>query len=86
MATVTAKSSSAAPTTTSGMARLVETPATITSSIPRLRSMVSTSVRCTGEIPWCRGSTRSSGPTPISGITSMAGCDSSHSALELVRA
>ena len=75
---VTAKSSSAAPAAASGMARFVETPATTTSAIPMLRKMARISVRCTGEMPWCRGSTRSSGPTPISGTISMAGCDSSH--------
>ena len=74
--TVTAKSSSAAPTATSGMARFVDTPATTTSVIPMFRSTASTSVRCTGEIPWCRGSTRSSVPTPISVTTSMAGSES----------
>ena len=51
VAIVTAKSSSAAPTATSGTARFVETPATTIWSMPMLRRTDSTSVRCTGEMP-----------------------------------
>ena len=52
--------------------------------MPMLRSMVSTSVRCTGEMPWWRGSTRSSGPTPISGTISSAASDSRQAAVDAV--